>query len=105
MVKEIEVVNRKSDIAELTGVDDGNSYTAINIVTKPETRNGMLSGKAYAGYGYKDKYIAGTGLNWFKEKYALSVLAMSNNMNRYNFMSGDMTGGEDSSPGPGQVSA
>ena len=98
MVKEIEVVNRKSDIAELTGVDDGNSYTAINIVTKPETRNGMLSGKAYGGYGYKDKYIAGTGLNWFDEKYSLSVLAMSNNMNRYNFMSGDMTGGEDSSP-------
>ena len=97
MVKEIEVVNRKSDIAELTGTDDGNSYAAINIVTKPETRNGMLSGKVYGGYGYKDKYIAGTGLNWFDEKYSLSVLAMSNNMNRFNFMADDITGSEDGS--------
>ncbi len=97
MVKEIEVVNSKSDIAELTGVDDGDTYTAINIVTKPETRNGMLSGKVYGGYGYSDKYIAGTGLNWFGDDCALSVLGMSNNMNRYNFMSGDITGGDDNS--------
>lgn len=97
MVREIEVVNRKSDLAELSGTDDGNSYTAINIVTKPEARDGMLAGKIYGGYGIIDKYIAGTGLNWFDKKYSLSMLAMSNNMNRFNFMADDITGSGGSS--------
>ena len=34
MVKQIEVINRLSDEAQLTGVDDGNGHMAINIVTK-----------------------------------------------------------------------
>jgi len=47
MVKQIEVINRLSDAAQLTGVDDGEGYTAINIVTKRKKGSGMTTGRIY----------------------------------------------------------
>lgn len=92
MIRQIEVINKLSDMAELTGVDDGNGYTAINVVTRPGTRDGSLSGRLYAGYGIPDKYIAGANLNWFKGEHTASLLAMGNNISRYNFASESIVG-------------
>ena len=50
-VERIEVYNKLSDQAEFSGMDDGESYKAINIVTRENMRQGIF-GKAYAGYGY-----------------------------------------------------
>lgn len=96
MIRQIQVVNKLSDQAELTGVDDGYGYTAINIVTKDEARNGALSGKLYGGYGLPDKYIAGGNLNWFGKEHSVSVLGMGNNISKYNFSSGSIVGGSTS---------
>lgn len=92
MIRQIEVINKLSDQAELTGVDDGNSYTAINIVTRPEARDGALAGRMYGGYGLPDKYIAGANLNYFGKEQSASLLAMGNNISRYNFASEDIVG-------------
>ena len=92
MIRQIEVINKLSDEAELTGVDDGNSYTAINVVTKPEMRNGALAGRMYGGYGIPDKYIAGANLNYFEKEQSASLLAMGNNISRYNFASENIVG-------------
>lgn len=52
LVKQVEVINRLSDNAQLTGVDDGEGYTAINIVTKKkENKKGTLAGRVYGSYG------------------------------------------------------
>lgn len=93
MIQEIEVINKLSDEAQLTGVDDGNSYAAINIVTKPQSRNGAAVGRLYGGYGYKDRYIAGANVNMMDKGRSLSILGMSNNISRYNFATGNIVGG------------
>ena len=44
-VERIEVYNKLSDQAEFSGMDDGESYKAINIVTRENMRQGIF-GKA-----------------------------------------------------------
>jgi hypothetical protein len=43
VVDKIQVFDRLSDQAQVTGVDDGNSQKAINIVTKSGMKNGNLA--------------------------------------------------------------
>ena len=52
IVDKVEVFDKLSDAAEFSGVDDGEGYKAINIVTKPNMRQGVF-GKVYGGYGYQ----------------------------------------------------
>lgn len=91
MVEDVEVFNKLSDEAELTGVDDGRGYTAINIRSKPERRKGTF-GRLYAGYGFSDKYIAGGNINNFNSKYRLSVVGLANNISLHNFVTEDIVG-------------
>lgn len=98
VIDKVQVFDRKSDQAQFTGFDDGNSSKTINIVTKTQFRNGIF-GKAYGGYGYLDKYKAGLVLNRFKEKQRFTVLVMSNNINEQNFSSEDLLGVMSSSGG------
>ena len=99
MVKQIEVINRLSDEAQLTGVDDGNGHMAINIVTKRKKGAGMTTGRVYGSYGLSDKdehrhnYIAGGNLSHFTDKRTISVIGMSNNISKFNFSSSDILSG------------
>lgn len=92
MISQIEVINKLSDTGELTGIDDGEGYTAINIVTKPQAKNGSVTGRLYGSYGIPDKYMAGGNVNWFGKKHSLSVLGMGNNISQYNFSASDIAG-------------
>ena len=51
-VDRVEVFNKLSDNAEFSGMDDGEGYKAINIVTHSNMRQGVF-GKLYGGYGYQ----------------------------------------------------
>lgn len=94
MIEDVEVFNKLSDEAELTGVDDGRGYTAINIRSKPERRKGTF-GRLYAGYGFSDKYMAGGNINNFNSKYRLSVVGLANNISLHNFVTEDIVGARD----------
>jgi len=98
VIDKIQVFDKKSDQAQFTGFDDGNSAKTINIVTKPQFRNGSF-GKVYAGYGYEDKYKAGGTYNNFKGNRRITVLAQSNNINEQNFSSEDLAGVSSSGSG------
>ncbi|GHU98247.1 collagen-binding protein [Bacteroidia bacterium] len=91
VIDKVEVYNRLSDQAQFTGVDDGEGYKAINIVTKRSMRTGAF-GKVYAGYGYKDHYIVGGSVNFFTGKHRLSLIGLANNLNQQNFSSEDILG-------------
>lgn len=91
VIEKVQVFDRKSDQALLTGFDDGNSSKTINLVTKTQFRNGLF-GKLYGGYGYQDKYKAGGVINRFKDKQRLTLLVMSNNINEQNFSTEDLLG-------------
>ena len=100
VVDKIQVFDRLSDQAQLTGFDDGNSQKAINIVTKSGIKNGQF-GRIYSGYGTDDRYAAGGNMSFFKGARRISLVANFNNINQQNFGSQDLLG-LTSSAGRGQ---
>ena len=108
-VKNIEVYNKLSDNAEFSGMDDGDSFKALNIVTQPGMRQGVM-GKVYAGYGYepnaegvtdKNKYLVGGSVNHFNGASRLTLLGLFNNVNKQNFSFEDIVGATGSTGGHG----
>ena len=99
-VDRIEVFNKLSDQAEFSGMDDGEGYKAINIVTKTNMRQGQF-GKMYAGYGYQPetdeitshhKYTVGGNVNFFQGDSRVSLIGLFNNINQQNFSFEDILG-------------
>ena len=118
-VDRIEVFNKLSDNSEFSGMDDGEGYKAINIVTRSNMRQGVF-GKMYAGYGYQPdidgspaelsfqntdiykpevgevtshhKYNVGGNVNLFQKNHRLSVIGLLNNVNQQNFSFEDILG-------------
>ena len=99
LVKQIEVINRLSDTAQQTGIDDGEGYKAINIVTKRKPGQGLTTGRIYGSYGISDKtdhkhnYIGGGNASYFSDKRSISVIGMTNNISQFNFTSSDILSG------------
>ncbi|MEM6346768.1 MAG: outer membrane beta-barrel protein [Bacteroidota bacterium] len=91
VIQSIQVYDQQSEQAQQTGFDDGNTTKTINIVTKVESRNGTF-GSVYAGYGDQERYKAGGSVNLFKQDLRLSVLGLSNNINKQNFSAEDLVG-------------
>ena len=91
VVDKIQVFDRLSDQARLTGFDDGNSVKAINVVTKAGIKNGRF-GRVYAGYGTDSRYSAGGNSSFFKNNRRLSLVGNFNNINLQNFASQDLLG-------------
>lgn len=83
-VDKVQVFDKKSDRAEFTGVDDGQSEKAINLKLKKD-RNKSLFGKATAGAGDQERYDAQTNINKFNGDQQLSLIGMANNTNRQGF--------------------
>lgn len=84
IIQHIQVFDKLSDKAELSGFDDGERMKTINIVTKPNSRKGLF-GKASAGYGDNDRYIAGASVNAFNEQQRLTITGLTNNINAVNY--------------------
>ncbi|ANH84077.1 collagen-binding protein [Niabella ginsenosidivorans] len=100
VVDKIQLYDRMSDQAQLTGFDDGNSVKAINIVT----RNGMKEaqfGKIFGGLGTRNTYNAGGNMNIFDGDRRISVIGNFNNINAKNFSDQDVLGVLGGGRGPG----
>ena len=91
VVDKIQVFDRLSDQAQLTGFDDGNSQKSINIVTKSGVRNGQF-GRIYAGYGTDSRYAAGGNTSFFNGSRRISLVGNFDNINQQNFASQDLLG-------------
>lgn len=91
VVDKIQVFDKLSDQAQLTGVDDGNSVKAINVVTKTGVKNGQF-GRAYVGAGTNERYQAGGNMSFFNGNRRVSLVANFNNINQQNFGSQDLLG-------------
>ncbi|HRD44736.1 MAG TPA: carboxypeptidase-like regulatory domain-containing protein, partial [Ferruginibacter sp.] len=101
VVDKIQVFDKLSDQAQLTGVDDGNSVKAINVVTKSGIKNGQF-GRAYVGYGTDERYAAGGNVSFFNGDRRVSFVANLNNVNQQNFGSQDLLGVSGSGGGGGR---
>ena len=113
-VDRIEVFNKLSDQAEFSGMDDGEGFKAINIVTKEGMRQGQF-GKMYAGVGYEPdwktnnaedfakghKWIVGGNVNFFQGDARVSLIGLFNNVNQQNFSFEDILGVSGANQGGG----
>lgn len=89
-VDKVQVFDKKSDRAEFTGIDDGNSEKAINLKLKKD-RNKSTFGRVAGGAGGDDgRYDTQTNLNRFNGDQQLSLLGMANNVNKQGFSLNDI---------------
>ncbi len=84
MIEKLQVVNRKSDLARMTGVDDGEEETVINLTVKPGMKNGYF-GTVEGGYGTDDRYKASFNVNKFWNDNQVTLLGNFNNVNELGF--------------------
>ena len=91
IIDKIQVFDKLSDQAQLTGFDDGNTTKSINIVTKVDMRNGNF-GRLYTGYGTDNRYSAGGNVSFFNGDRRISFIGLMNNVNLQNFQIQDLLG-------------
>jgi hypothetical protein len=87
IVDKLQVVDRKSDLARLTGVDDGEEETVINLTVKKGMKNGWF-GNIEAGYGTDDRYKAQFTVNRFWNDNQMTFIGGANNVNDLGFTDG-----------------
>lgn len=87
MVEKLQVVNRKSDLARMTGVDDGEDETVINLTVKKDMKNGWF-GNVEAGYGTDERYAGNFTVNRFWNDNQITILGAANNTNAPGFADG-----------------
>ena len=88
-VDKVQVYDKQSDQAQLTGFDDGNNEKAINLKLKKDKKKGVF-GKITAGAGTDGRYEGRFNINSFKGERQISALGMGNNTNAEGFSFMDM---------------
>jgi hypothetical protein len=83
-IDKVQVYDKLSDQAQLTGFDDGNNEKTINLKLKKDKKKGYF-GKINAGTGTEGRYEGKFNVNSFKGARQLSVIGMGNNSNAEGF--------------------
>ncbi len=83
-VDKVQVFDKLSDQAQLTGFDDGNSEKTINLKLKKDKKKGYF-GKINAGAGNDDRYQGRFNISSFKGARQMSAIGMANNTNAEGF--------------------
>ena len=84
MIDKLQVLDKKSDLAQMTGFDDGEEETVINLTVKPGMKQGWF-GNAYGGYGSKDRYEGNAMVNRFVNNDQITFMGGANNTNNMGF--------------------
>ena len=83
-VDKVQVYDKQSDQAQLTGFEDGNYEKTINLKLKEDKKKGVF-GKVNAGAGNKERYEGKFNVNSFKGARQFSAIGMGNNTNAEGF--------------------
>jgi len=83
-IDKVQVFDKLSDQAQMTGFDDGNSEKTINLKLKKDKKKGMF-GKINAGGGTEGRYEGKFNMNSFKGARQMSAIGMGNNTNAEGF--------------------
>ncbi|MBT8232388.1 MAG: TonB-dependent receptor family protein, partial [Bacteroidia bacterium] len=87
-VDKVQIFDQKSDMAEFSGVDDGERQKTINLELKEDRKNGYF-GNLSAGYGSDDRYNGKISLNRFNPTTQMSIIGNFNNVNEQGFSVSD----------------
>ena len=98
VVDRIQVYDRSSDQAEFSGFEDGTQQRTMNFILRDQKAQ---FGKAYAGYGDRDRYQAGGNATILRGTTRLTAIGLSNNINQRNFSPMDLFGAMSGNQGGG----
>lgn len=90
IVEKVQLFDKKSDEAELTGFEDDQTVKAFNVITKVDKRKGYF-GRFYGGYGSTERFNSGVNFNSFNLDERISLLGIANNINQSGFMTEDLS--------------
>lgn len=84
MIDKVKTYDKKSDLARVTGIDDGEEEAVLDLTVKKGMKQGWF-GNFIGGYGSKDRYEAGVMANRFTDNAQFSVIGSANNTNNQGF--------------------
>ena len=91
MVDKIKSYDRKSDYSRITGIDDGEEETVLDLTVKKGMREGWVL-NTDVGYGTEDRYTGKLNLSRFTDHFQMTVLGSINNVNDQGFPGGGRRG-------------
>ena len=84
MIEKIQVFERRSDMAQMTGFEDGDEEPTMNLTIRPGMKEGWI-GNVMAGYGSKDRYEGNAMVNRFINNDQYTFMGGLNNTNNMGF--------------------
>ena len=87
MIDRLKTYDKKSDLARITGIDDGEEETVLDLTVKKGMNQGWF-GNADAAVGTEDRYAGRLMLNRFVDNTQVSLIASANNVNNQGFSGG-----------------
>ena len=78
IVDKVKAYDRKSDMARITGIDDGNERTVLDLTIKKDKKKGLF-GRTDGAYGTHDRYNGNLNANSFKGDQKFSFVGNASN--------------------------
>lgn len=78
IVDKVKAYDKKSDMARITGIDDGNERTVLDLAIKKNKKKGFF-GRADGAYGTHDRYNGRLNANTFRGDQKFSFVGSANN--------------------------
>ena len=79
MIDRIKSYDRKSDLSRVTGIDDGEEETVLDLTVKKGMMNGWF-GNLNLGAGTQNRYAERFNVNRFNDNFQATVLGGANNV-------------------------
>lgn len=84
IVEKLKAYERKSDLARLTGIDDGDEEMILDLSVKKGMKTGWME-NFMAGIGTKDRYEVANTLNRLRDNSQFTLIGNLNNTNNQGF--------------------
>ena len=87
MIDKLKTYDKQSDMARMTGIDDGEEETVLDLTVKKGMNQGWMINADVAG-GTEDRYSGRAMVNYFRDNTQMNFIASANNVNDQGFSGG-----------------
>ena len=87
IIDKVRAYDKQSDMARVTGIEDGEEETVLDLSVKPGMNHGFF-GNVDGAYGTEDRYSGKLLANYFRDKKQFTVIGSINNVNDNSFPGG-----------------
>lgn len=91
IIDKIKAYDKQSDYAKMTGIDDGEEETVLDLSIKKGMNKGWMT-NVDLGYGTEERYTGKVMVNRFTDRLQMSLIGSMNNTNDQGFPGGGFRG-------------